>query len=191
MSDDNLEAKSRPHVACDLVRITNKSRHEAIVFWDTESCDGPQRQYRCKGRIRDFGLFDVSCIEKQASRQEVKADVVLDRLHLETGCPKSEIKIVAASKWRSGTEQSYRMNACGRSYVCTTAAGHTDCKPAEGPISAPASQPQSLLGREPIPALAHGGGLNKCGCHFNRKTGECHCHRPRACGCECQPDYCK
>lgn len=39
--------------------------------------------------------------------------------------------------------------------------------------------------------LAHGGGLNKCGCHFNRKTGECHCHRNRGCGCECQPSSCE
>ncbi|MGB3363334.1 MAG: hypothetical protein WBB48_01005 [Thermodesulfobacteriota bacterium] len=37
---------------------------------------------------------------------------------------------------------------------------------------------------------AHGGGLNKCGCHFNRKTNECHCHRNTGCGCECQPDSC-
>lgn len=35
--------------------------------------------------------------------------------------------------------------------------------------------------------LAHGGGLNKCGCHMNRKTNTCHCHRaPRGgCGPEC------
>jgi len=39
-------------------------------------------------------------------------------------------------------------------------------------------------------ALAHRGGLNACGCHFNRKTGECHCHRPQACGCECEPPGC-
>ena len=31
-----------------------------------------------------------------------------------------------------------------------------------------------------------GGGLNACGCHFNRKTGECHCHRPQNCGCACE-----
>lgn len=37
---------------------------------------------------------------------------------------------------------------------------------------------------------AHGGGLNKCGCHFNRKTNECHCHRNTGCGCECQPSSC-
>ncbi|MBN9411474.1 MAG: hypothetical protein J0H69_20205 [Burkholderiales bacterium] len=37
----------------------------------------------------------------------------------------------------------------------------------------------------------HGGGLNACGCHFNRKEGTCHCHRPRACGCACQPSTCK
>ncbi len=40
-------------------------------------------------------------------------------------------------------------------------------------------------------ATAHGGGLNKCGCHFNRKTGECHCHRPTGCGCTCQPARCE
>jgi hypothetical protein len=40
------------------------------------------------------------------------------------------------------------------------------------------------------PVIAHGGGLNVCGCHFNRKTGECHCHQDRGCGCECQPDHC-
>lgn len=40
-------------------------------------------------------------------------------------------------------------------------------------------------------AEAHGGGLNRCGCHFNRRTGECHCHRDYGCGCECQPDRCE
>jgi hypothetical protein len=38
--------------------------------------------------------------------------------------------------------------------------------------------------------LEHGGGLNACGCHFNRKTGECHCHRPKGCGCACEPPTC-
>lgn len=45
------------------------------------------------------------------------------------------------------------------------------------------------LGEEAV-LFAHGGGLNKCGCHFNRKTGECHCHRDRGCGCECEPSRC-
>lgn len=39
-------------------------------------------------------------------------------------------------------------------------------------------------------ALEHGGGLNGCGCHFNRKTGECHCHRSYGCGCTCEPPAC-
>jgi hypothetical protein len=28
-----------------------------------------------------------------------------------------------------------------------------------------------------LPAQAHPGGLDKDGCHHNRKTGEYHCHR--------------
>jgi hypothetical protein len=32
---------------------------------------------------------------------------------------------------------------------------------------------------EPL-AFAHGGGLNKQGCHNNRKTGDYHCHRAQA-----------
>lgn len=31
--------------------------------------------------------------------------------------------------------------------------------------------------------LAHGGGLNKCGCHMDRKTNTCHCHRSPYAGC--------
>lgn len=40
-------------------------------------------------------------------------------------------------------------------------------------------------------AEAHGGGLNRCGSHHNRRTGECHCHQDRGCGCECQPSRCE
>lgn len=38
--------------------------------------------------------------------------------------------------------------------------------------------------------LEHGGGLNACGCHFNRKSGACHCHHDYGCGCACQPARC-
>jgi hypothetical protein len=48
----------------------------------------------------------------------------------------------------------------------------------------------AVLMTAPGAAWAHGGGLNACGCHFNRKTGECHCHRPRTCGCTCEPPSC-
>lgn len=48
----------------------------------------------------------------------------------------------------------------------------------------------AMTNQEEKDPLWHGGGLNACGCHFNRKTGECHCHQARGCGCKCQPAYC-
>jgi hypothetical protein len=38
----------------------------------------------------------------------------------------------------------------------------------------------ALLLAAPAIAVAHGGGLNAEGCHNNRKTGDYHCHRPKA-----------
>lgn len=37
-----------------------------------------------------------------------------------------------------------------------------------------------LLALPALTAFAHGGGLDKNGCHTNRKTGEYHCHRAPA-----------
>jgi len=34
-----------------------------------------------------------------------------------------------------------------------------------------------------VDEIAHGGGLNSCGCHIQHSTGICHCHRAPACGC--------
>ena len=34
-----------------------------------------------------------------------------------------------------------------------------------------------ILALVPAAAIAHGGGLNKEGCHNNRQTGGYHCHR--------------
>lgn len=33
--------------------------------------------------------------------------------------------------------------------------------------------------------LAHSGGTDKCGCHYNRKTGEYHCHKRKKRGGDC------
>lgn len=37
------------------------------------------------------------------------------------------------------------------------------------------------------PLISHSGGTDKCGCHYNRKTGEYHCHKRKKRGGDC-PD---
>ncbi|WP_086962231.1 YHYH domain-containing protein [Vibrio casei] len=35
--------------------------------------------------------------------------------------------------------------------------------------------------------LSHSGGTDACGCHYNRKTGEYHCHTRKKRGGSCPP----
>jgi hypothetical protein len=35
--------------------------------------------------------------------------------------------------------------------------------------------------------VSHSGGTDKCGCHYNRKTGEYHCHKRKKRGGGCPP----
>ncbi|MCC3798436.1 YHYH domain-containing protein [Vibrio parahaemolyticus] len=35
--------------------------------------------------------------------------------------------------------------------------------------------------------LSHSGGTDKCGCHYNRKTGKYHCHTRKQRGGSCPP----
>ncbi|EGA68860.1 hypothetical protein VISI1226_11042 [Vibrio sinaloensis DSM 21326] len=45
---------------------------------------------------------------------------------------------------------------------------------------------QPLISVEQI-ELSHSGGTDACGCHYNRKTGEYHCHTRKQRGGSCPP----
>ena len=112
--------------------------------WNAAGCD---RRWSCElyATAAGSGLPDrMTCSEDEASRQMTIRKVAVDRLALESGCPKEAIRILAESEWSRGGEQAFRMGACGRVYVCTTAAGRTDCKAALP--QAPAAPPH---GRAP------------------------------------------
>lgn len=93
----------------------------------------------CRGRSfhcvrgdsgNEYDPLRAICEETAASKEVTTQKIVLDRLALETGCPAEKIKIDDKAGWSRGTETAYRMEACGKWYVCTTAAGRTDCKEA-------------------------------------------------------------
>ncbi|MFT3842125.1 MAG: hypothetical protein QM723_34360 [Myxococcaceae bacterium] len=81
-------------------------------------------------------------------RESPTYEVVRDRLSLETGCDGSRISIERKAAWTRGFERAYRLNACGGSYVCTTAPGQTtDCKAAlatQAPVPVGPPAPPSM-----------------------------------------------
>jgi hypothetical protein len=59
--------------------------------------------------------------------------LVVDRLALETGCAVRDIKVVSQASWVNAQERAYRLQACGKVYVCNAAPGRsTACKAALG-----------------------------------------------------------
>lgn len=57
-------------------------------------------------------------------------EAVRARASLESGCDSPGVTIVSKPDVRRDAERSYRLEACGAQYVCTSAPGRTDCKAA-------------------------------------------------------------
>ncbi len=91
--------------------------------WRVDQCD---RVFICLLKERDTG----DCEETEESEARLIHRIAKDRLALETGCAVDKISDVGQANYTRGTETAYRMQACGKDYVCTTAAGRTDCKAA-------------------------------------------------------------
>jgi hypothetical protein len=97
---------------------------KAVVY----SVKGCSREWVCRDvQLGGPPYLVTKCEETSASKEGIYRQVILDRLQLETGCAAEKISIISSSKWRSGTEQSYRLNACGKIYTCTHATGRTNC----------------------------------------------------------------
>jgi len=108
-----------------------RSRQEqfsVILAWN---CD---RSFECvpvtDSVKRELTIVGAKCDETPESAERTAIKISVDRLALETGCPAKNIQVGEAMNWTRGTERAFRLTACGSAYVCTTAAGRTDCKAA-------------------------------------------------------------
>jgi hypothetical protein len=123
-------------MGCPAGQVTIKDYREpsglvSAASWTAVGCG---REWACRSWLESYGASygrsHEECTETQASNAETLRQVVLDRLALETSCPAEQVSITKEADWSRGGEKAYRMTACGKAYVCTTAAGRTDCKPA-------------------------------------------------------------
>lgn len=94
---------------------------------------GCGREFSCV--TRGLGSYTpwAECTETEESRQRTSEAVVKERLSIETGCPAADIKVDRVSDWKVGAEQTYRLVACGKPFVCTLAAARTECHAALSP----------------------------------------------------------
>lgn len=91
---------------------------------------GCDREFDCW--VKGYGrVWNADCTEANASKSSMSERVVVDRLSLETDCPREQIRVTKRADWSRGDEKAFRLTACGLPYVCTTAPGRTDCEPAK------------------------------------------------------------
>lgn len=111
-----------------VVRLVAKERDGTATF----GADLCGRQFKCVSQVNRHKEITeaTACTEFPESAERTARLVAVDRLALETNCPAREIKMSDTTAWARGGERAYRMTACGKSYVCTTAANRTDCKAA-------------------------------------------------------------
>lgn len=127
-----LRARSAPTIGCDPGKVTIanlKQNASGGLVWSASGCN---REAVCASEAKNFTWGKTGagtrCEETSSSTEGMSRQVVQDRLALETGCPAARVSILTSSEWTRGGERSYRMEACAKFYVCTTAPGRTDCK---------------------------------------------------------------
>lgn len=123
-----VQLRASGSISCPPEEIVVSDKPGGVQEWVVDGCG---RQSSC-----DYEGNLLVCEETADSKHRTLKKVVVDRLALETNCPAPGIHVDSESSWSRGDEHAYRMTACGAAYVCTTAAGRTDCKAA---LAAPAA----------------------------------------------------
>ena len=85
----------------------------------------------------------------------------------------SHIPLCSKSRSFRNIVPSARLRPSGECYIFPTPIGRVVLSGRQGALAV-------LLALLATELAAHGGGLNAEGCHFNRKTGDYHCHRGAA-----------
>lgn len=135
VTPDHLKTATAEKVECQATGLTIDQREDKDLgfgisvpkFYRAIGCE---REWTCGFRLAPVNAY--VCDETPRSREETTRKIVIDRLGLETSCPKARIEFLNKTEWRVGTETAYRLSACDRNYVCTAAAGRVDCKAALG-----------------------------------------------------------
>lgn len=106
----------------------------AALVGAPSTASGCGRKFDCVVNMSGWGAYaryDAECKESAGSASRAAENTAIDRLALETDCPRDEIAVLKEADWSRGGERAYRMRACGKAYVCTTGPGRTDCEPAQ------------------------------------------------------------
>lgn len=153
MVQDQVRAAASPTLDCarEKLSVEMHDTDSIAVAWTVRGC---RREAECAwaGSTSTASLVTGSrdrnmvCEETEVSKARIAEAAIKDRLALETGCDEAQIKVVKRGAWQKAGQSSWRMEACGQPYVCSSGRTGMDCKQALG---VGAQQPQAPAAAEP------------------------------------------
>ncbi len=156
---DQVRTAASPALDCSRENLSVQMHDTAsiAVAWTVRGC---RREAECAwaGAVSTSRLVTgdpdrrMVCEETEASKARIAEVAIRDRLSMETGCDEAQIKVVKRGAWQKAGQSSWRMEACGQPYVCSSGRTGMDCKPALAlggtapsvPASAPAPEPAGI-----------------------------------------------
>lgn len=159
MVQDQVRAAASPALDCSREKLSVQMHDtdSIAVAWTVRGC---RREAECAwaGSGSTSNLVtgnrdrNMVCEETEVSKARIAETAIKDRLSIETGCDEAQIKVVKRGAWQKAGQSSWRMEACGQPYVCSSGRTGMDCKPALA-LGPPAPQ---------APAAPEPPGMGRC-----------------------------
>jgi len=135
--ESDFQAETSPKINCPANKITiqNLVKGEEGKTPDTFEALGCDREWKCSFFTSDIAFGppkEKVCTETEDSKDRTSKKMAVQQLSAQSGCSVHRIE-VNQGVWSSGNKKIYRMNACGRQFVCTLISNQATCKEGSTP----------------------------------------------------------
>jgi hypothetical protein len=133
---ERVHDAAAPVIKCpaESQEVTRRHSDSIGFIWTAKGCG---REAECTyERPSEMVCHETADSRRRREELGAKADAaaeemaVVERLAMETGCAEANIRVIKAGAWSTAGQRSFRLDACGKPFVCSAGRSGADCKEA-------------------------------------------------------------